>query len=90
MRIVGVFSCGYGSPKPVPGCTELEFAAYGIDGYKQNQYLEQDEEKRLAQIDRVIHIRVIERMRTGFYRKKEGLHLFLSHSQRFCLDDDRG
>ena len=87
-QIGRVFSCRCGSSHPFLRCPELEFAAYGIHRYKKNQYLEQNEEKRLAQIDRVIHIRIIKRMRIGFHWKKERLYLFLPHTQCFSLYND--
>ena len=43
-----------------------------------------------SQIDRVIHVRIIEWVCIGFYRKEERLHLSLFHPQRLCLYDDRG
>ena len=90
MQVGRIFIRRCGSPHPILRGTELEFASYGVDRYKQNQYLEQNEEKRLAQIDRVIHVRIIEWVCIGFYRKEERLHLSLFHPQRLCLYDDRG
>ena len=50
--------------------------------------LEQYEKERLAQVDGVVHVRVVEGMGTGFYGEQKGLYLFSADSQSFGLHHD--
>ena len=87
-QISRVFSCGCGSPIHscvVPNLNSLPMV-YTVTS--RISIWNRTKKKRLAQIDRVIHIRIIKRMCIGFYRKKERLYLFLPHTQCFSLYND--
>ena len=78
-----------GRAKPVVAGAELDLAADGVNGDQQHDHLEQDEKERLAQVNRVVQIGIVERMALRGDRNQKALGRPLAHPQRDGLGDDR-
>ena len=55
--------------QPFIACPELDLATDSVHRNQQNDHLEKDKEKRIAQINGIIQIRVEQRVATGSYRE---------------------
>jgi len=54
--------------QPFIACPELDLTTDSVHRNQQNDHLEKDKEKRIAQINGIIQIRVEQRVATGSYR----------------------